>query len=128
MSASYSELLKDPRWQRKRLEILERDNWSCQECGDNKNTLHVHHRAYRKGAKPWEYDAATLVSLCETCHQEVTHWQSLLSKISGRLQIAELISLCGMAAAVLDAQEGTVYSPDPDTNFAAGYLLVRPRE
>ena len=25
---SYSDKLKDPRWQRKRLEIFERDNWT----------------------------------------------------------------------------------------------------
>ena len=30
----YSEKLKDPRWQKKRLEILERDNFRCQYCGD----------------------------------------------------------------------------------------------
>ena len=45
----YAEKLKDPRWQKKRLEILERDAWVCQKCFDTKSTLHVHHRIYNGG-------------------------------------------------------------------------------
>ena len=39
----YVEKLKDPRWQRKRLEILQRDDWKCYWCKDDKTTLNVHH-------------------------------------------------------------------------------------
>lgn len=42
----YSEKLKDPRWQKKRLEILNRDEFACRFCGDNKSTLNVHHISY----------------------------------------------------------------------------------
>lgn len=35
MSKSYAEKFKDPRWQKKRLKIMERDNWKCCECGVN---------------------------------------------------------------------------------------------
>ena len=66
--SGYSELLKDPRWQRKRLEILDRDNFKCACCGDDKETLHVHHKWYQKGLKPWEYKGPCLVTLCESCH------------------------------------------------------------
>ena len=66
---TYSEKLRDPRWQKKRLQILERDAWTCQECYDTEATLHVHHRYYTKGAEPWEYDDAALQTLCEDCHQ-----------------------------------------------------------
>lgn len=68
---SYSELLKDPRWQKKRLEIMERDNWSCLKCGCGLNDgtpLNVHHKYYRKGRAPWEYDDSCYVTLCEKCH------------------------------------------------------------
>lgn len=64
----YSELLKDPRWQKKRLEILERDNWKCQMCGDEKSILHVHHKWYVSGRKPWEYSGKAYVTLCGVCH------------------------------------------------------------
>lgn len=66
--SKYSELLKDPRWQRKRLEILQRDNWTCRQCGSTEDTLHVHHHYYEKGKKPWEYDDRILITLCEGCH------------------------------------------------------------
>lgn len=42
--SKYSQLLKDPRWQKKRLEILDRDDWKCTHCEAEHKTLHVHHR------------------------------------------------------------------------------------
>lgn len=66
---TYSEKLKDPQWQKKRLEILQRDEFSCQVCGDERSTLHVHHRRYINGREPWEYTNDQLVTLCENCHQ-----------------------------------------------------------
>ena len=65
----YSEEYKDPRWQKKRLKIFNRDKFTCQECGDNSNTLHVHHKQYKDGKKVWEYPMIDLVTLCETCHK-----------------------------------------------------------
>jgi hypothetical protein len=69
MSKSYFEKLKDPRWQKKRLEALERSSWSCESCGDSENTLHVHHKQYFKGREPWEYEVGQLAVLCENCHK-----------------------------------------------------------
>ena len=31
---NYSEQLKSPKWQKKRLEIMQRDKFTCQLCGD----------------------------------------------------------------------------------------------
>jgi hypothetical protein len=66
---TYSEKLKDPRWQKKRLEILQRDNWTCQQCCDTESTLHVHHRRYLPGKEPWDIPNEYLVTLCESCHE-----------------------------------------------------------
>lgn len=66
----YLEKLKDPRWQKMRLQILERDEWSCCICYDRESTLHVHHRFYTKGIEPWDYPPEALVTLCESCHEE----------------------------------------------------------
>lgn len=63
---SYSEKLRDPRWQKKRLEILSRDEWKCKLCGDEKNTLHVHHNEYE--GEPWDAPSDSLETLCEHCH------------------------------------------------------------
>lgn len=68
---SYADLLRDPRWQRRRVEILERDNRKCRECGMVEK-LQVHHRWYEFGLQPWEYDDSALVTLCESCHERVT--------------------------------------------------------
>ena len=66
---TYSEKLKNPRWQKKRLEILSRDNFTCTRCQSSNKTLHVHHcNGYRTGAEPWEYDASELKTLCCDCH------------------------------------------------------------
>lgn len=72
MKKNYSELLKDPRWQKKRLHILERDHWACKLCGDTETTLNVHHKKYVKNKSPWDYPNETLVTLCEHCHTLVT--------------------------------------------------------
>lgn len=65
----YREYFKDPKWQKKRLEVLSRDEFSCQACGSVEDTLHVHHRYYESGKKPWEYSDEALVTLCERCHE-----------------------------------------------------------
>ena len=71
---SYAEKLRDPRWQKIRLKVFERDNWACKSCGETTKTLHVHHKLYEKGKEPWEYPLEYLLTLCEPCHdKEFTH-------------------------------------------------------
>lgn len=65
---NYKEKLQDPRWQRKRLEILQRDNFKCVECGEDKKTLHVHHIKYNQDCEPWEYEDDNFQTLCSNCH------------------------------------------------------------
>ena len=65
---TYTEKLKDPRWQKKRLEIFKRDNWKCRGCRESNSTLHVHHFYYIKGNDPWEYPNKHLVTICKDCH------------------------------------------------------------
>jgi hypothetical protein len=65
---AYSEKLKDPRWQKKRLEIMQRDEFKCQICFHDDRTLHIHHYFYENYKEPWDYDNDTLITLCETCH------------------------------------------------------------
>jgi hypothetical protein len=69
MESEYSKKLKDPRWQKKRLEIFERDKWGCQRCYDTESTLHVHHLRYLEGKDPWDYPDEYLITLCEECHE-----------------------------------------------------------
>lgn len=69
--SAYSQKLRDPRWQKMRLEIMGRDKFSCRLCGDDKSTLNVHHLYYERGADPWDYHEQSLVTLCEACHEEM---------------------------------------------------------
>lgn len=65
---TYAEQLLDPRWQKKRLEVLDYADFACEICGDDESTLHVHHKHYIRGRKVWEYDNEQLVCLCRQCH------------------------------------------------------------
>ena len=62
-----NEAYKDPRWQKRRLQIMERDGWACIACGRTDQTLHVHHKAYH--GMPWDVSDHSLQTLCEKCHQ-----------------------------------------------------------
>ena len=78
--STYSEKLKDPRWQKKRLEILQRDGFSCKICNDSTTTLHVHHRLYLMGRDPWDYPDEFFVTLCAPCHENETEMDGSASK------------------------------------------------
>lgn len=65
---TYSEKLKDPRWQRKRLEIMGRDSFMCLRCKSEKLTLHVHHKRYVRDSDPWDYPDENFETLCQSCH------------------------------------------------------------
>lgn len=69
---NYAEKLKDPRWQKKRLEILNRDEFTCQLCLDSDSSLHVHHCRYQWGKSPWEYPDSWLMTVCESCHENLS--------------------------------------------------------
>lgn len=67
---SYQNKLRDPRWQKKRLEIFQRDEFTCKRCGCQGKTLHVHHLDYYK--EPWDAPNTFLITLCELCHESET--------------------------------------------------------
>lgn len=67
--STYREMLRDPRWQKKRLEIMQRDGFACRRCNDTTKTLNVHHLQYRDhGHPPWDYPDHLLITFCEKCH------------------------------------------------------------
>lgn len=91
MKLPYWLKLEDPRWQKKRLEILARDNFTCQKCWSTTETLHVHHRYYISKREPWDYPAFAYQTLCKKCHKEIQEcaetascrWEILLSTLGG---------------------------------------------
>ncbi len=66
----YQDDMKNVSWQKKRLKILERDNWSCKSdcCKKRSQKLEVHHVDYIPDLKIWEYPDDMLLTLCSDCH------------------------------------------------------------
>ncbi len=105
--ATYSELLKDPRWQKMRLKKLEAAGWVCQRCYDDGTTLSVHHKRYVKGRMPWEYPEHELVVLCQPCHEEEHSHKDLRADLMGAMHIdgpASAWEVFSMAAGYLMEQ------------------------
>ena len=100
MKKTYSELLRDPRWQKKRLLIFERDNWTCTECRCKDDTLNVHHLSY--SGLPWEADDSSLVTLCQGCHdlEESLKKNDLLLRYSKELNVTCILVWRIMGAVV----------------------------
>lgn len=95
---NYAEQLRHPKWQKKRLEVLQEAEFTCQCCGDSDSPLHVHHRRYVKGRMPWEYGGNELVVVCGSCHG-VEHearklvLEALLLAIPGAIDEARIAAL-----------------------------------
>lgn len=130
-SMTYREQLLHPNWQRKRLEIMQRDDFHCRMCGDDETTLHVHHKQYVKGRMAWEYPNEELVTLCEECH-EVMHEQtgafrSLLAMlhVDGPHSLSVLLALvAGWASGYykqIELSNDAPWGDDPDS-FILGQL------
>ncbi len=60
-----------PQWQKKRLQIMNRDGFRCARCGNDQIKLNVHHRRYEWGKALWEVDDEDLVTLCQPCHESI---------------------------------------------------------
>jgi hypothetical protein len=65
----YKEKLNHPKWQKRRLEIMQKADWKCEKCGCDSEQLHVHHTDYKAGGpNPWDYEDQYLQCICATCH------------------------------------------------------------
>lgn len=97
--SEWYDLLKHPKWQKKRLEILESANFECDDCGSQEKTLHVHHTYYEYGKKPWEYDNLSLKCLCEDCHKRHHELLDALTKKVKELDYADQEVIYGYVCA-----------------------------
>jgi hypothetical protein len=87
---AYAEKLRDPRWQKKRLEVMQRDGFACVECGDRRSSLNVHHGCYVPGRDPWDYEDELLHTTCEPCHQRLQKALADVHLLLGTLNLDEL--------------------------------------
>lgn len=98
---TYWEQLKDPRWQRKRPEVMNLSGFACEECGAKDKMLAVHHSYYEKGLSPWEYPAESLHCLCDDCHKKAQNLMTLMQRQIGRIGVSgDMETLYGVALAI----------------------------
>ena len=67
---SYNEELQSREWEAYRNFILTVKGSVCEVCG-KRTWLQIHHKAYKKGSKAWEYLPGEVVVLCRDCHENI---------------------------------------------------------
>lgn len=136
---SYWEMLRDPRWQQKRLKVMERDKWTCRDCGNKAGTFNVHHCYYVRGNAPWDYPDESLVTLCEKCHERRTDGKQALDRLIGRFDrnnylvveafVIGIYAMLNDAGAISEAiQADQWYAEDYLTDVLILGMLVLPAE
>ncbi len=55
--------------------------------------LNVHHKCYRRGREPWEYDEKELITLCPDCHKEL-HELTEIPVLDEKNRIISSLSKC----------------------------------
>jgi len=90
---SYREMLRHPKWQQKKLEIMSRDHFKCMFCDSEDNLLNVHHLCYLPNRKPWEYDSELLITICDECHDHVHEELTKTIAILSRAAIIKKVDL-----------------------------------
>lgn len=67
----YRRYIQSRQWRGIRQRVLERDNHTCQRCGENGrpgNELDVHHLSY---ARLYNEELSDLLTLCRGCHGDI---------------------------------------------------------
>ena len=54
-----------------RKRVFDRDNYTCQKCGQIGGTLNAHHIKHYKDYHKLRYELSNGITLCEKCHKEL---------------------------------------------------------
>jgi hypothetical protein len=125
MANAFFEKYKSPLWQKKRLEVLENADWTCEVCQDSNSQLHVHHKKYFKGRDPWDYENDQLAVLCESCHEDRHNRVDLLSLVCSKLPVdgmkwIDQDKAAHLLAGIMGLENWDVSDPDSKAWFFAG--------
>lgn len=104
---SYREKLKDPRWQKKRLLVMQRDFFACRDCNSSHNELQVHHCFY-ENENPWETDDQFLITLCKGCHERRHEKEKTIKRAVGYALAGMSLDELNEAAHIAEGTEGNI--------------------
>ncbi len=76
----YEDLSVSPEYGRCRQKVLKRDNLTCQQCGDKKSELHVHHKKFKRKFPKLIFNVGNGIVLCKRCHNKI-HYNKKLNKL-----------------------------------------------
>lgn len=65
-----------------RISVFERDNYTCEECGQVGGYLHAHHIASWSNNPKLRYRVYNGVTLCKSCHKDLHRSLRVIDKIS----------------------------------------------
>jgi predicted translin family RNA/ssDNA-binding protein len=99
-TSAFWQAYKDPRWQQRRLEVMQRFGFSCAVCLSSEKELHVHHKHYVTGRKPWEYEDHELLCVCKFCHEHQTELSREIRASLGALDYGEQMQVLGYIQAM----------------------------
>lgn len=81
-------------WRKWREEVLERDNYICQLCGETEGRLHAHHILPKRDYPELIYNVDNGITLCQDCHTAIhfkeEDYADYFIDLIGRSKIAEL--------------------------------------
>lgn len=130
LQLTYIQQLRHPNWQRRRLEIMQRDGFACQCCGETEETLNVHHKLYVKGRMAWEYSDTELATLCEPCHGLAHETGDAIKQLVAALPLdgpGGVSSAMSLVAGWANGQQGTdtnAYWQEDPANFSIGEIAA----
>jgi 5-methylcytosine-specific restriction endonuclease McrA len=96
----------DPRWQKVRLTVFNRDEFKCIMCKSGDTELHCHHKTYTRGKPVWEYELSNFSTVCKTCHERITE---IKSKVGSYLDSWWALDLFERALEIADGDYGNYY-------------------
>ena len=96
---------------------MQRDDFKCKYCQDEKATLHIHHLSY--SGNPWDADSDQLITLCEYCHKFVEEYKKK------KITFTKIVFTKNNAGLAFTDDSVTFFKKDFDTHVHMNYDVLK---
>lgn len=79
-TAKMKQIKKGSEWRMWRETVFERDNWTCQDCGERGGILHPHHIKKVCQFPELIFEVSNGVTLCKICHKKTDSYGKRITK------------------------------------------------